>query len=102
MKKKLHLTIFTTQENLEHYRQSKNVDLVTILSFRYFEFLDVFSKKETNILSSYRFYDYVIHLKEDAQSLVSVLYDMSRNETLELRRYLDKNLNKEFIRVSRF
>jgi len=51
MKKKFHLTAFMTQENLEVYQQSKNVDLVTILSFRYFEFLDVFFKKNVNILS---------------------------------------------------
>jgi len=51
MKKKFHLTAFMTQEDLEVYQQSKNVDLVTILSFRYFEFLDVFFKKNVNILS---------------------------------------------------
>ncbi len=51
MKKKFHLTAFTTQEDLEVYWQSKNVDSVTILSFRYFEFLNVFFKKNVNILS---------------------------------------------------
>ncbi len=51
MKKKFHLTTFTTQEDLEVYQQSKNVDSVTILSFRYFKFLDIFFKKNVDILS---------------------------------------------------
>jgi len=53
MKKKFQLTAFTTQEDLEVYQQSKNVDSVTILSFRYFEFLDIFFKKNVDILSSH-------------------------------------------------
>jgi len=102
MKKKFHLTAFTTQEDLEVYWQSKNVDSVTILSFRYFEFLDVFFKKNVNILSSHQTHDHVIHLKEDAQLSVFALYDMSRDEILELHRYLNENLSKDFIQVSRF
>ncbi len=51
IKKKFYLTAFTTQEDLEVYQQSKNVDSVTILSFRYFKFLNVFFKKNVDILS---------------------------------------------------
>ncbi len=102
MKKKFHLTAFTTQEDLEVYRQSKNVDSVTILSFRYFEFLDVFFKKNVDILSLHRAHNHVIHLKEDVQFSVFALYDMSRDKILELRRYLNENLSKDFIWVSRF
>jgi len=29
------------------------------------------------------------------------MYNISRNEALELRRYLNENLNKEFIRINR-
>ncbi len=100
MKKKFHLTAFMTQENLEVYWQSKNVDSVTILSFRYFEFLDVFFKKNVNILFLHQAHDHVIHLKEDAQFSVFALYDMSRDEILELRCYLNENLSKDFIQVS--
>ncbi len=100
MKKKFHLTAFTTQEDLEVYWQSKNVDSVIILSFRYFKFLDVFFKKNVDILSLHRTHDYVIHLKEDAQFSVFALYDMSCDKILELRRYLNENLSKDFIRVS--
>jgi len=102
MKKKFHLTAFTTQEDLEVYQQSKNVDSVTTLSFRYFKFLNVFFKKNVDILPSHRAHDHVIHLKEDAQFSVFALYDMSCDEILELRRYLNENLSKDFIRISRF
>jgi len=102
MKKKFHLTAFTTQEDLEVYWQSKNVDSVIILSFRYFKFLNVFFKKNVDILSLHQTHDHVIHLKEDAQLSVFALYNMSRDEILELRRYLNENLSKDFIQVSHF
>jgi len=101
MEKELHLATSTTQEDLEHYRQSKNVDPATILPFRYSEFLDVFSKKDADILPPHRSYDHAINLKEGAHPPASALYGMSRDEALELRRYLDENLSKGFIRASR-
>jgi len=97
MKKKFYLTAFMTQENLEIYQQSKNVDSVTILSFRYFKFLDVFFKKNVDILSLHQAHDHVIHLKEDAQFSVFALYNMSHDKILELRHYLNENLSKDFI-----
>ncbi len=100
MKKKFHLTAFTTQEDLEVYQQSKNVDSATILSFRYFKFLDVFFKKNADILPSHWAHDHVIHLKEDAQFSVFALYNISRDKILELRRYLNENLSKDFIQVN--
>ncbi len=102
MKKKIHLITFMTQEDLEIYWQSKNVDSVTILSLRYFKFLNVFFKKKVDILSLHQAHDHVIHLKEDAQFSVFALYNMSCDEILELRRYLDENLSKEFIQVNCF
>ncbi len=102
MKKKFHLTAFTTQEDLEVYQQSKNVDSVTILSFRYFKFLDVFFKKNVDILSLHWVHDHVIHLKENAQFSIFALYNMSRDEILELHHYLNENLSKDFIQVNHF
>jgi len=52
-------------------------------------------------LPSYRPYDHAIHLKKDAQFLAFALYNMNRDEALELRRYLDENFSKKFIRVNR-
>ncbi len=102
LKKKFHLTAFMTQEDLKVYWQSKNVDSVTILSFRYFKFLNIFFKKNVDILSLHWAHDYVIHFKEDAQLSVFTLYNMSRDKILELRCYLNENLSKDFIWVSHF
>ena len=101
MKKKLHLFTIIIAEELEAYRQSKNVDFVTLLLNHYSKHLHVFFKKEIDILLKHKTHDHVIHLKKDAQVSVFALYDMSHNEAQELRRYLDENLDKEFIRVSR-
>jgi len=100
MKKKFHLTAFTTQEDLEVYWQSKNVDSIIILSFRYFKFLDIFFKKNVDTLSLHQVHNHVIHLKEDVQLSVFALYNMNHDKILELRRYLNENLSKNFIQVS--
>ncbi len=102
MKKKIYLITFTTQEDLEIYQQSKNVDSVTILSLRYFKFLNIFFKKNVNILSLHWVHDHVIHLKEDAQFSVFALYNMSRDKILKLQHCLNENLSKKFIWVSHF
>jgi len=102
MKKKFHVTAFMTQEDLEVYWQSKNVDSIIILSFRYFKFLNVFFKKNIDILFLHWTHDYVIHFKEDAQFSVFALYNMSRDKILELCRYLNENLSKDFIQINHF
>jgi hypothetical protein len=52
-------------------------------------------------LSSRRSYDHVINLKKDAQTSSQTLYDMSRIEIEKLRRYLNENLIKKFIKANR-
>ena len=100
MKKELHLSAIITSEELEVYQQSKNVDLTTLLPEWYQEYLHAFLKKEANTLLKHGPQNHTIHLKEDAQAPVSVLYSMSHNEAQELHHYLNENLSKEFIWVS--
>ncbi len=52
-------------------------------------------------MSSHQAHDHVIYFKEDAQFSVFALYNMSRDKILELRRYFNENLSKDFIQVSR-
>ena len=54
------------------------------------------------MLLQHKFYDHVIHFKKNVQSFNSALYDMSHNKITKLRRYLNENFNKKFIRISRF
>ena len=100
MNQELHLAQ-TTQEELQAYRDRKDVNPALLLPKQYHEYLDVFSRKEADTLPPHRPYDHAIKLKEGQQPPSSTLYGMSRDEILELRRYLDENLAKGFIRASR-
>ena len=101
MNKALTLHATVTQEELDEYRERKNVDPAPFLPKHYHHFLDVFSKKNSDILPDHRPYDHAIKLKEGTQAPSQALYGMSRNEIEELRRYLDENLGKGFIRAIR-
>ena len=101
IKKQLHLASAVTQDKLQAYRDRKNVDPATILPRYYHEFLNVFSRKNADTLPPHRPYDHAIKLKENLQPPSTALYGMSRDKILKLRRYLDDNLAKGFIRASR-
>ena len=66
MEKELHLATSTTQEELELYRERKNVNPAIKLPKQYHNYLDVFSKKEVDTLPEYRAYNHAINLKGDA------------------------------------
>ncbi len=70
--------------------------------FRYFKFLNIFFKKNVDILSLHWVHDHVIHFKKDAQFSVFALYNMSHDKILELHCYLNENLSKDFIQVNCF
>jgi len=76
------------------------VDSATLLSLEYHDFLDVFSRELTNILSERRFYDHKIQLQKGKTSIFEPLYDMSQDELRILKKYLKNNLIKDFIQVS--
>ena len=97
MEKELHLSATTTPEELEAYRQSKNINPATLLPEQYQEYLHAFSKKEADTLPKHGPQDHTIYLKEGAQAPAFTLYSMSHNEAQELHYYLDENLSKEFI-----
>ena len=100
MKKKIHLAVIITQEDLAVYYEHKNIDSATLLLKLYTAFLNVFFRKEADTLPKHGPYDHAIHLKEGTQAPASALYGMSRDEALKLCQYLDENLSKEFIWVS--
>ena len=101
MEKEIHLAAIITQEDLAAYHEHKIVDSATLLLKLYTAFLDVFFRKEADTLPKHGLYDHTIHLKEGTQAPVFTLYSMSCDEALELCQYLDENLSKGFIRVSR-
>jgi hypothetical protein len=69
---------------------------------KYQEFVNLFLKKLSDKLPPRRLYDYKITLVEGAKPPFSPLYGISKNELLVLKKYLEKNLFKGFIRPSKF
>lgn len=96
-------TIFAaTLQDIEKALTPKTaIDPKGKLPVEYHEFLDVFSKKEADKLPPHRSYDHTIQLKEGSEPPFGPLYDMSRDELLVLREYLEEHLGKGFIRSSR-
>jgi hypothetical protein len=86
--------------NIELDKKTKSItNLKTIVSIEYHDFLNVFSKIKVDELSSHRKYDHTIKLKNSASNQ-AFLYDMSEEELILVKKYLKKNLEKEFIKVS--
>lgn len=65
------------------------------------DFLDVFSKKQSERLPSHRPYDLAIDLEDDAALPTGRLYQLSSDELRALREFIDENLAKGYIQPSR-
>jgi hypothetical protein len=87
---------------LKKQESNKMIDSKSIMSSEYHDFLDVFVKKKTNILSSHRKHDHRIKLKKNHESEheYASLYNLSENELLLIKKYLKEHLDKEFIESS--
>ncbi len=67
----------------------------------YHDFLNVFDKEKTTQLSLHRSYDYKIELKEESQFSRSRLYSMLSHKLQKIKEYLEENLKKKFIILSK-
>ncbi|WP_375449188.1 hypothetical protein [uncultured Nostoc sp.] len=76
------------------------INPVKILLTEYHDFFDVFSQADSDILLSHRPYDYKILLMEEKTPPWDSLYSMSQDKLKVLKKYLEENLSKEFIRAS--
>ena len=79
----------------------KDADPREYLPAAYHEFLDVFDRKQANKLPPHRPWDHSIDLHPGKQPPAARPYSMNQHELKALREYLDKELTKGFIRVSR-
>src|SRR5690606_4894087 len=66
----------------------------------YHEFLDMFKEATSNELPPHRDYDHKIPLKPGFTPPFGALYSMSLGELQVLKKYLEENLSKGFIRAS--
>ncbi len=67
----------------------------------YHDFLNVFDKEKTTQLFLHRSYDHKIELKDESQSSRSWLYLMSSHKLQKIKKYLEENLKKKFITLSK-
>ena len=71
------------------------------LPVKYHDFVDVFSKKNADILPQHRPYDCPIDLEPGTQPPWGPIYSLSESELKALREYLDEHLAKGFIQHSK-
>ena len=74
--------------------------MLSKLSIDYYNYINVFNKSQTNILSSYRFYDYKLKFVKRANKnalFKSRIYSILDHKFEQVKKYLNEHLKKEFI-----
>ncbi len=64
---------------------------------QYQHYKDVFEEKNVDTLLEHRPYDCTIDLEEGVHHLFKPIYNLSKDELLALRKYIDENQEKGFI-----
>ncbi len=67
----------------------------------YHDFLNVFDREKTTQLPLHQSYDHKIELEDESQSSRSWLYLMLSHKLQKVKKYLEKNLKKKFITLSK-
>ena len=83
-------------------RPKQHTDPATKLPPELHEFFELFSHQKTNKLPPHRPYDHKIKFIKGKQPGYGPLYSMSQGELQILKKFLDENLAKGFIRASSF
>lgn len=66
----------------------------------YREYQDVFEPPKDGELSVYGLFDHEIRLKKDQEPIFKPIYQLSELESKTLKKYIEKNLKKGYIRKS--
>ena len=67
---------------------------------QYHDFLPLFTKKGADKLPPHRYVDHEIPLEADKKPPMGRMYSMSATELQEIRKWIEENLSKGFIRAS--
>ena len=90
-----------TMRDVEKALEPKTrTDPATVLPPEYHDFLDVFSQTQADKLPPHRKADHKIELMPGKEPPYGPLYSMSQDELKVLKKFLDENLEKGFIRPS--
>lgn len=93
------LSLYDINQTLEK-KQELEDNLASVIPSEYHEFLPLFSEAVARKLPPHRPYDHRITLKEGFTPPFGPLYSMSHEELKELKKWLEENLAKGFIRAS--
>ncbi len=87
---------------LKKQKSNTSIDSKSVVSFEYHDFLNVFFKEKVDIFSSHKKHDHCIKFEKDHESdhEYALLYNLSKNELLLMKKYLKEHLNKRFIESS--
>ena len=75
-------------------------DQKNIIPQKYYDFLDIFLKKDLDTLLLYQMYNHKIYLEKKQKSGHALLYKMSSKELDTIKRYFNSHLAKRFIQIS--
>ena len=78
------------------------INLAKKLSIKYHNFFDILSQADSDILLPHHLYNHKIPLLKKKTLLLNLLYSISQDKLKILKKYLEKNLSKGFIRASFF
>ncbi len=96
--------VFMKNLKIQLKKQKNNtvINSKSVMSQKYHDFLNVFSKKKINILSSHKKHDHCIKFEKNHESdyEYAFLYNSSEEELQLMKKYLKKHLNKDFIKSS--
>ena len=73
----------------------------TMVPKRFYWWLKVFGKMESERMPVRKVWDHVIDVKEDFKPSKAKVYPLSRNEREEVQKFVDKHLKKGYIRPSK-
>ena len=82
------------------FQPKRRTDPATKLLHEFHEFFELFSGKKINKLLPHRPYDHKINFIKGKQPGYGPLYSMSQGKFQVLKKFLDENLTKGFIRAS--
>jgi hypothetical protein len=92
------ISLYEINKALDQNKETKNIS--DIIPPEYHKFPPLFSEVKANKLPPHHLYDHRIPLKEGFTPAFGPIYSLSRTELEALKKWLDENLSKGFIRAS--
>jgi hypothetical protein len=93
--------VFMKNLNIQLKKQESNVitDLKSIVLIEYHDFLNVFSKKKVDVLSSHRKHDHRIELEEKKNSRIRIFIQYVKERTFVDKEVSSRTFKQRFYRV---